>query len=115
MGAGRIAPPGRGETLGVHAKPLGQYAYGAKGVPVRPLDGAPSGQRAMSLEESLFRDAVAQLWTLPDWKARLTAVTFSNGDPNERARAYRKILADAVRVFGELRPVAPDRKITVNG
>lgn len=59
------------------------------------------------------QDAIRELMTLPEWKARLYKIASSNMSRDEKGKAYEKVLADAVRVFGDIAPIEKEKKIIV--
>jgi hypothetical protein len=112
-GKSRIAGAAPGEKLKVSSRVLGQYDISGKHAV--PLNGAPDGKRQMDARETVVRDLVRELYTLPEWKKRFREITYSNMSPVEREKAYRKILADAVRLFGAPKPTAiREKKIIVS-
>jgi hypothetical protein len=117
VGRGGIAPAQAGETVRLESKWLGEYAV--VGDKVKPLNGAPDGKRQMSAGESFTRWVVGQLMHHPDFKRRLQQVTFSDLQGDAREKAFRRILADAYRLFGDARAVwagkPADAKIIVGG
>ncbi len=100
VGRGRIAPSRQGESLKVTSKVLGEYTWNAQ-----PLNGAPTGQQQpASRFEAMVRFMVKELCTLPEWRMQFEAIALGNMNPQEREKAYRKLLANAVRLFGAPMP-----------
>jgi hypothetical protein len=115
-GKSRVAAPLPGETMRLESKVLGNYAI--DGATVKPLDGAPTGARKMTKREEFARWLVSQLMGHPDFKRRFQAVTFGNLQGAAREKAYRRIFADAYRLFGDPGATyhnAPEKKIIVGG
>jgi hypothetical protein len=132
VGKGRIADALPGETVKLTSQYVGDYAV--KGQKVIPLNGAPDGKRREVDEAAFTRWLFGSLMHHPDFKARITAVTFSDlaqcagttrcspwaGGCCARSKALRKIADDAFRLFGDAKAVwqgAPSQpaKIIVGG
>ncbi len=107
-GQSRIAPARPGDKLSVTASYLGEYRV--EGDHIVPVGNAPAGPPPMPMRERVLRELVRELWDLPDWRERLQKVTMSNLTGDAREKAFRKILEDAVRLFGPPIPIAAKRE-----
>jgi hypothetical protein len=113
----RVPEAQAGERVRLESKVLGDYAL--RGNRAVPLNGAPSRAPKRSKQEEFLRWVTRQLMHHPDFKRRFQEVTFSNLQGDAREKAYRKIYADAFRLFGDARAVwagkPTDAKIIVGG
>lgn len=109
--SGKIPDSVAGEKVTFFARELGDYAIGPNGKhDVRPLNGAPTGQRrfspftvatidGISMTEEMVRDLTRMLWTKKEWRRRIKAAVNLN-DYHRKQKRMEAIFSDAFRVFG---------------